>query len=74
MLALVINTIFIADCGLRIADSQSPLYFGAELHELVEVFVGGGFAVAGEGDVVETAEMGRHSGEFLGFVDAAGGD
>ena len=31
-------------------------------------------AVAGEGDVVEAAEVGRHAGEFFGFVDAAGED
>ena len=59
----------IADCGLRgrVFNPQSeihnpqfclPLHFGARFDDLVEVFVRRWFAVAGEGDVVEAAEVG----------------
>ena len=54
--------------------SNSSLHFGAGVDDLVEVFVRRRFAVAGEGDVVEAAEVGRDFAEFGRFVDLAGGD
>ena len=52
----------------------APLHFGTGCDDLVEVLVGRRLAVAGEGDVVEAAEVGGDFAEFWRLVDLARGD
>src|SRR5262249_23603578 len=56
---------------LRTSNFSLALYLGTRCNDLVEVLVRRRFAVAGEGDIVEAAEVGGDACEFGRFVNAA---